>query len=227
MAPKELKNIGITQSGSSRREALVEVCDKGNEIRRVNGVEMTERQIVASLLERDPAVTKEFFFCQCFPLFDNIYNQYYTDCESVLEFMQEIYLYIILPNSTTGKSKLAEFGHRCSLTMWLKVVAEHYCHKLFARRIDFDEGYKDTESLERIGGTAEKEIMRLSMEEARKVVSQMPNQRYRRIIELRYLLDKTNEETAEALSMTMKNYYNKHRLAKAQLYVAMRKEGLL
>lgn len=60
-----------------------------------------------------------------------------------------------------------------------------------------------------------------------KVLKQMPNERYRRLIELRYLLDKTNEDAAELLSMTMPNYYNKHKLAKAQLYVALRKEGFV
>ena len=52
----------------------------------------------------------------------------------------------------------------------------------------------------------------------------MPNKRYRNIIRLRYLEQKTNEETAEALGMTMDNYYNKHKLAKAQYEKVCRKE---
>lgn len=111
--------------------------------------------------------------------------------------------------------------------MWLKIVAENYCHQLFAKRIETDNNFGDGDSLERIGGSVDKEIRNLSMEDAYKVLKQMPNERYRRLIELRYLLDKTNEETAEMLSMTMPNYYNKHKLAKAQLYVALRKEGFV
>ena len=34
----------------------------------------------------------------------------------------------------------------------------------------------------------------------------------------------SNEETAEALGMTMANYYNKHKLAKEQYAKACRKE---
>lgn len=193
----------------------------------IDGSEMTEKQVVSAILQRDATITREFLFRQCYPLFNNIYNKYYTDCESVLEFMQEIYLYIIIPQRKTGQSKLEGFGHRCSFPMWLKIVAENYCHQLFAKRIETDKNYGDGDSLERIGGSVDKEIRNLSMEDAYKVLKQMPNERYRRLIELRYLLDKTNEETAELLSMTRPNYYNKHKLAKAQLYIALRKEGFV
>ena len=42
---------------------------------------------------------------------------------------------------------------------------------------------------------------------------------------MRYLEQKTNEETAEALGMTMDNYYNKHKLAKEQYERVWRKEA--
>lgn len=44
----------------------------------------------------------------------------------------------------------------------------------------------------------------------------MPNTRYRNIIRLLYLEQKTHRETAEALGMSMDNYYNKRRLAEKQ-----------
>ena len=56
------------------------------------------------------------------------------------------------------------------------------------------------------------------------LLSMMPNVRYRNIIRLRYLEQKTHEETAEALGMTMDNYYNKHKLAKEQYLRIFRKE---
>ena len=55
----------------------------------------------------------------------------------------------------------------------------------------------------------------------------MPNSRYRELIRYRYVEEKTNEETAELLGMSMDNYYNKHRLAKEQLKRILRKEGLV
>ena len=67
----------------------------------------------------------------------------------------------------------------------------------------------------------------INTSDVRKILEMMPNERYRHLIELRYIEEKTNEETAIALAMTMDNYYNKHRLAKAQFSNILRKEGLL
>ena len=58
-----------------------------------------------------------------------------------------------------------------------------------------------------------------------KILSLMPNVRYRNIIRLHYLEEKSNEETAEALGMSMDNYYNKHKLAKEQYIRIWRKEA--
>ena len=56
----------------------------------------------------------------------------------------------------------------------------------------------------------------LNREDAMAILKRMPNKRYSEIIRLRYLEMLTNEETAIALGMTMQNFYNKHKLAKAQ-----------
>ena len=52
----------------------------------------------------------------------------------------------------------------------------------------------------------------------------MSNARYRNLIRIRYLEQKSNEETAEILGMSMENYYNKHKLAKEQYIRVWRKE---
>lgn len=88
----------------------------------------TDRKIVEAILRRDARVTREYLYRKCYPLFSAVYAKYYTDCESMVEFINEIYLYILVPHRLTGRCKLAGFGFRCSLTMWLKIVAEHFCH---------------------------------------------------------------------------------------------------
>lgn len=65
------------------------------------------------------------------------------------------------------------------------------------------------------------------MEDAYKILDMMPNRRYRKLIELRYIKELSNEETADSLGMTMPNYYNKHKLAKAQFCSALRKGGIV
>lgn len=68
---------------------------------------------------------------------------------------------------------------------------------------------------------------RIDMEDVRKILYMMPNQRYRQLIEFRYVDEKSNEETAMLLAVTMANYYNMHKRAKAQYCEALRKEGLI
>ena len=53
----------------------------------------------------------------------------------------------------------------------------------------------------------------------------MSNVRYRNIIRLLYLEQRSHKETAEALGMSMDNYYNKRILAERQFKQVCRKEA--
>lgn len=85
----------------------------------------TDREIVKAILRRNTEVTKEFLYRKCYPLFKAIYDKYYTDCESPIELINEIYVYILMPHRETHRSKLQDFGFRCTLTLWLKIVTEN------------------------------------------------------------------------------------------------------
>lgn len=89
------------------------------------------------------------------------------------------------------------------------------------KNIDEDMG---NDRLDAIYGSEDIDFSNLNYQDALIVLRQMPNKRYSDLIRLRYLEQKTNEETAEALGMTMDNYYNKHKLAKAQYEKVCRKE---
>lgn len=188
----------------------------------------TDKEVVTAILDRDTFVTKEFLYKKCYPLFCAIYNKYYTDCDNPLELINQIYLYILTPNRETRKSKLEGFGYRCTFTMWLKIVTENYCHQLFVRKsntsenisIDGDRNMWESYSLESDFNT-------LNMEDVKRILLMMPNERYRRLIKYRYLDEKSNEETAVLLSLTMANYYNVHLRAKAQFCTVLKKEGLI
>ena len=87
---------------------------------------------------------------------------------------------------------------------------------------DNDDSASDR--IDEIYGSVEIDFSELNRHDALEILKQMPNKRYSRLIELRYLEQKTNEETAEALGMTKENYYNKHKLAKEQYMRILRKE---
>ena len=74
------------------------------------------------------------------------------------------------------------------------------------------------------GGSIQPTSNNFNREDVLAILKLMPNKRYSELIRLRYLEEYTNEETAEALGMTMENYYNKHKLAKAQYIRIYRKE---
>lgn len=189
---------------------------------------LTDEEIVSALLNRDARVTRLYLYGKCYPLFKVCYDKYYTDCETCIEFINQIYMLIMTPRKSTGESPLQKFGFRCTLTMWLKIIAENYCKQLFRAKMNFFESLEvgsdrfvcNNESLEL-------DFASVNISDVKKVLEMMPNTRYRNLIELRYIEEKTNEETANVLGMTMDNYYNKHKLAKAQFCNILRKEGLL
>lgn len=189
---------------------------------------MTDREIVAALLARDRAVTEAFFYRKCYPLFKACFDKYYTDCESCLEFINEIYLYLMLPNKETQQSYMQRFAFRCSLTNWLKIVAVTYCNQLFRKKGEIiQESLDDTDRFWDNEDSLSVSSENFVREDLRYILSSMPNPRYRELIRLRYIDNLSNEETAARLDMTMENYYNKHLLAKKQFVTALRKEGLL
>lgn len=193
-----------------------------------NICQMTDREIVAALLARDRAVTEAFFYRKCYPLFKSCFDKYYTDCENCVEFINEIYLYLMLPNADTQLSYMQKFSFRCTLTNWLKIVAVTYCNQLFRKRGDIiQESLDDADRFTEVADSLPIEHNNFAREDLQHVLAMMPNLRYRELIRIRYVENCTNEETAERLGMTMDNYYNKHLLAKKQFITALKKEGLL
>ena len=189
---------------------------------------LDDKEVVRQILSRNTEVTIDYLYKKCYPLFKSIYDKYYTDCESWDEFVTEIYVYIMTPGKQTGISKLAAFQFRCSFPTWLKIVAENYCHQLYAKKIDIvGDNSGDTDIFNRIELSLDFDIKNINTFDVMNIIASMPNQRYRKLIEYRYVQELSNEETAALLSMNMANYYNKHKLAKAQFVVALRKEGLL
>lgn len=186
---------------------------------------LEDLQIARSIIGKDGLVTRQYLYQQCYPLFKSIYDNYYTDCMSCKEFIDEIYLVILTPSKTTGKCQLENFKGESTLTSWLKSVCLFYCYDRFEKKgrmpkyeplqnLDGEDAMSDR--LEAIYGTIDLDLTNINREDVLVVLGQMPNERYRELIRLRYLEQKTNEETAIELGMTMENFYNKHKLAKEQ-----------
>ncbi|MBE6303343.1 MAG: sigma-70 family RNA polymerase sigma factor [Bacteroidales bacterium] len=187
---------------------------------------ISDREIVRAILNRDARITQLYLYEKCYPLFKARYDKYYTDCESCTEFINEIYTYIMTPGVKTGKCYLSTFGFSCSLTCWLKIVIENYCRQLFKKRIEITE-ISEEDSDRNLLETSSPNMSILTKKDVEIILNLMPNKRYRDLIRFRYIEEKSNEETANILGMSMDNYYNKHKLAKEQFVKILRKEGII
>ena len=191
-------------------------------------------RIAKALIRHDESVTRNFFYRQCYPLFKSIYDNYYTDCVAVKEFIDEIYLLVLSPSTQTGRCQMENYRGESTLASWLKTVCLFYCYKKFKKKDNikkmysfqrFKENVSDGDSLLDKYGSSEIDLSRMNRMDIVTLINMMPNERYRKIIHHRYVEHLSNEETAEALGMTMANYYNKHKLAKAQFLSVSRKEA--
>ncbi len=182
-----------------------------------------DTRIVPSLLRYEQLPTAEFFYGKAYPILKSLYDRYTTDCTEVLDFIHEIYIDIMRPRAIKKRCKLETFNYKCALHNWVGVVAIRYCYACFKRRIPTEE-LSDSEGF----STAEPSILtnmdRLNHEDVEAILKMMPNERYRKLIRLRYLDGLDNEETAREMGMNMENYYNKHRLAKVQYVQVYLKE---
>lgn len=191
--------------------------------------DLSDQEIVRAILNRDKEITFLYLYKKCYPLFRAIYNRYNTNCENAIELINEIYVYLLFPNKNTGRCKLADFGFRCTLTTWLKIVAENYCHQLYKKKevtLQEEKFLVDDRNIEKMHSIELDEKV-LQMQDLNKILLMMPNKRYRELIQFRYVEERSNEDTAELMSITMSNYYNMHLRAKEQFCNILRKEGLL
>lgn len=189
---------------------------------------MSDQEIVAAILNRDEDITVGYLYKKCYPLFKALYTKYYTDCETCIDFIGEIYAYILSPGGKTGKCYLSTFGFGCTLTCWIKIVATNYCRQLYKKRLEVVELDNSDSSGDRIlPEPVSPMIEEMERDDVETVLRLMPNERYSRLIRLRYVEEMTNEETANMLGMSKENFYNKHKLAKEQFTEVLRKEGLI
>lgn len=194
-------------------------------------------KIAKSLVNRDERVTRRYYYEKCYPLFKSIYDNFYTDCKCCKEFMDEIYVVVLAPSKNTGKCQMENYRGESTLASWLKSVCLYYCYNKFKLKPPIFEplplGSHKTDSEDDAGndrngniyGSSDIDFSGMNRADAEALLSMMPNLRYRNIIRLLYLEQKTHKETAEALGMSMDNYYNKRRLAEIQYKEINKKEA--
>ena len=173
---------------------------------------MTDQEIVASLIRRDPQATARFFFNNCRPLFLSVIRRVFgTQAVNYDEIISELYV-LLMENDA---KKLRSFRFESTLYQWLKTTAIRHCLwlKQKARVIDNESQEPPINK----GG----EHLSIECSQAQIdlecLLQQMRNQRYALVVRLLMIDDLPPEEVAQRLSVTVDNLYNIKRRAMAAL----------
>lgn len=179
---------------------------------------MTDREIVSFLIAREPKVTAQFFFKDCRPLLLSVIRRVFgTQIVDYDEVISEIYVLLM----EIDAKKLRSFKFESTLYQWLKTIAIRHCLLLKNKATVIDnESQEPLINSGREFSSTESSQARIDMET---LLRQMKNQRYALVIRLLMIDDRTPEEVARQLCVTVDNLYNiKRRAIQALAEVALK-----
>jgi RNA polymerase sigma factor (sigma-70 family) len=177
---------------------------------------LSDAEIISGILERDEQIIRYFFFKKCTPMFHFVINRICKEKQEKNELINELYLYL----QENDWYKLRQFDYRSQLMTWLSVVAIRFFTKKQVEPIDYDSSnaLNVLESEDR-----EKQLHRKLDVEI--LINGLPNERYRLVIRELILRDKTPQEVAKEMNITVENLYNIKRRALQQLAQIVGKDG--
>ena len=181
-------------------------------------MKMTDQEITSSLIAHDPKVTAQFFFTDCRPLFISIIRRVFgNQIVDYDEIISELYV-LLMENDAR---KLRTFKYESTLFQWLKTIAVRHCLELKRRGKVIDN--ESQEPLVNSGKNLSYIESSQAKMDVESLLRQMNNQRYALVIHLLMIEEKSPEEVAKQLSITVANLYNiKRRAMKALVEVALK-----
>ena len=169
---------------------------------------MTDQQIIQGLIERDNAITQEFFFERCKPLFYAIIRKVFSYEVDYDEFVNELYVYLM----ENDAARLKQFEGRSSLYQWVKVTATRFFIK--KRDLLIEDLSKETPLEEE---TIMEKPAIASLLDVQRLLDAMHNRRYAMVIRKLMIEEYSPEELATEMHITTDNLYNIKRRAMMQL----------
>lgn len=174
-----------------------------------------DQALVDGILNNDRRLIEYFFNKKCSKLFGYIIiNVFDNNVADAKELANELFLYL----AKDDWYKIRQFHFRSSLMTWIRVVATRFFQKKREELMEksspvslSDKMWQDHSA----GITIDKRI------DIRAALQQMPNSRYRKVIEVLDLQDVRPELLAEEMNITVDNLYNIHRRALVQLRLVM------
>lgn len=179
---------------------------------------MSDKEIVNLLIGHDERATAQFFFKDCRPLLMSVIRRVFgTQTVDYEEIVSEIYILLMEDDA----KRLRQFQFESTLYQWLKTTAIRHCLKLREQAKVIDNVSKETLSYEG-QSVCDTENPQAKMD-VEVLLHRMRNQRYARVIRMLMIEDRTPEDVARQLSVTVDNLYNiKRRAIQALTEVALK-----
>lgn len=171
--------------------------------------QLSDSEIVKGIVANNPQIIEYFFIKKCSNLFMYIVSSVFDGKVEREELINELFLYLAGDNWR----KLREFNYKSTLITWVSVVATRFFLKKRDKLIEKDssEALIIENENNNLNSISEDSI------NIRMAIEKMPNERYKRAIQLLDLQECSYENVATKLNVTVANLYNIHRRAIAQL----------
>ena len=178
-----------------------------------------DRQIVDGILSNDKQLIGYFFNKKCSKLFSYIILNVFDGHVDQRELVSELFLHL----AKDDWYKVRQFEFRSKLMTWVTVVAVRFFQK--RREELIDKCSTEAQNYKHQGVWHTPSLSTEQKMDIRSALQKMPNERYRKIIEVLDLQEVRPELLAEEMNITVDNLYNIHRRARVQLRLIMgRKE---
>lgn len=171
--------------------------------------DLDDREILSLLLKNDEDAVHFFFKKKCSKLIAYIADSIFDGNIDYDELTNELYLYF----QENDWHRLKIFAYRSSLLTYVTTVATRYFIKERDKLIE----NQSSESLISEKSLVFEGVSHDVKMDVRKAIDEMPNERYRMVIRELYFLGTEPEQLSQKMNISIKNLYNIHRRAKAQL----------
>lgn len=173
---------------------------------------MTDKEIVQSLIEKNDEVTRHFFFEKCRPLFLSVMRKVFSYEVDYDEFVNEFYLYLMDKDAY----RLKQFEGRSTIYQWLKITAIRF---FIAKRDNLIDMTPKLCLSEHSVGEERVDLEKVVMAkiDLDNLFELMPNKRYVQVIKRLVLDDAEPNVVAEELNTNVDNLYNIKKRALANL----------
>lgn len=186
---------------------------------------MTEQQMIQALIDKDQAVTEEFFFRRCRPLFlsaiKNVFGSIWVEYD---ECVNSLYLALMKDDAR----KLRSFKGESTIYNWLKTVTIRH---FIAMRKEIENEQPEEAYPDRGLPPSDEEanedngIARASArDDVERLLLEMKNDRYRNVIRRSMLDEVEDADLAIEMGIRVENLYNIKRRAMAQLIQVANKD---